>query len=326
MEKYFDAFLYVANWGTHALHLRFPRRVLDPSSARRYCRGEVATLRTAGEFIILEISSDDETGGDWSDDGSGWLSSLIPLRADIAGGDYRALYLAWLLCAQLGELGDDVLEPPLPPGLGKLTAPLEALVDFLRIDRDLVAVATERSPEMARSMSPREIQREVAALPQGEKTKLLVRLAAGEENHLRAQLMHCLGNAHRRPHGSASQPRTVTELLAAAERRAKEREREEVEQAARDRILRERHVAATRELYLNRLRKRQTETWQKIQALIETRTQVHYDAALGLLKDLKDLATRDGRTAEVAARCCTLAKRHMRKPSLLQRLKKARLI
>ena len=140
------------------------------------------------------------------------------------------------------------------------------------------------------------------------------------------KVVHRIGNVRRRPHGSTSQPRTVTELLATAERRAKERERKEAEQAARERILRERQVAAARERYLNRLRKRQTETWQKIEALIETRRQADYDAAVRLLKDLKDLATRDGRAAEVAARRRRLAKRHARKPTLLQRLEKARLI
>ena len=40
MEKYFDAFLYVANWGTHWLMLRFPRRVLELRTAKSYCRGK----------------------------------------------------------------------------------------------------------------------------------------------------------------------------------------------------------------------------------------------------------------------------------------------
>jgi hypothetical protein len=39
-------------------------------------------------------------------------------------------------CVQQGELEDDDAEPPLPPNLGTLTAPLEALADFLRLDPD----------------------------------------------------------------------------------------------------------------------------------------------------------------------------------------------
>jgi hypothetical protein len=32
MERYFDAHLYLANWGTRQLMLRLPKRVLDPAS------------------------------------------------------------------------------------------------------------------------------------------------------------------------------------------------------------------------------------------------------------------------------------------------------
>jgi hypothetical protein len=64
MEKYFDAFLYVANWGTHELSIRLPRRVLDLKTARRYCRGRSASVRGKGDSVILEFLSQ-EDGGEW---------------------------------------------------------------------------------------------------------------------------------------------------------------------------------------------------------------------------------------------------------------------
>src|SRR5919206_142852 len=105
MEEYFDAFLYFANWGTHELMLRLPRRVLEPATARRYCRGDVTSARVKGGHVILEFLSEAE-GGDWyeGEDEDGSLSALVPLRADLAAGDLRALYLGWLLCVQAGEL------------------------------------------------------------------------------------------------------------------------------------------------------------------------------------------------------------------------------
>jgi hypothetical protein len=36
MEKYFDAFLYVANWGTHVFKVRLPVRLLDVKTARMH--------------------------------------------------------------------------------------------------------------------------------------------------------------------------------------------------------------------------------------------------------------------------------------------------
>ena len=39
MERYFDAFLYFANWGTRQVMLRLPVRLLDVETAERYSVG-----------------------------------------------------------------------------------------------------------------------------------------------------------------------------------------------------------------------------------------------------------------------------------------------
>lgn len=62
VERYFDAFLYLANWGTHELLLRLPRRVLDLETAQRYLVGEVASTRVKGDHLILAFHSDSEDG------------------------------------------------------------------------------------------------------------------------------------------------------------------------------------------------------------------------------------------------------------------------
>jgi hypothetical protein len=48
--------------------------------------------------------------------------------------------------------GDDLIEPPVPPELGHLSAPLRACVEFFEIDRDLV---TLRPPlvQLSKSLS-----------------------------------------------------------------------------------------------------------------------------------------------------------------------------
>src|SRR3989337_1920962 len=50
MERYFDAFVYVANWGTHRLMLRLPGRLLAPETVRLYAGDAVLTARTTGEY------------------------------------------------------------------------------------------------------------------------------------------------------------------------------------------------------------------------------------------------------------------------------------
>jgi hypothetical protein len=44
MERYFDAFLYLANWGTRQLMFRLPREVLDAETAGLYCYTDAASL------------------------------------------------------------------------------------------------------------------------------------------------------------------------------------------------------------------------------------------------------------------------------------------
>ncbi|HEV8566422.1 MAG TPA: hypothetical protein VGQ92_04890, partial [Actinoplanes sp.] len=88
MERYFDAHLYLANWGTHRVALRLPRRLLDPDTAAAYCVGESAHSWATGEHVILDLNSEDDDG-DWEYDGEGHLASIVPVRAELAAGDTR---------------------------------------------------------------------------------------------------------------------------------------------------------------------------------------------------------------------------------------------
>lgn len=146
MTKYFDAFLYFANWGTRILKLRLPEKLLSAKTARLYAVGEHATARAANGNVILSFWSENEEGDDLLESGGGgWLAALISVRAELARGDLRALYLGWLLCLQNGELERDDRWPPAPTGFRTLSASLSALVDFLRIDRNLVRVSAKRA-------------------------------------------------------------------------------------------------------------------------------------------------------------------------------------
>jgi hypothetical protein len=224
MQKYFDAFLYFANWGTHRLMLRLPSRALDIKTAKRYLRGHSVAEHKRSDILILDLMAENEGGDRDADDGAGLLSSLIPLRADIAAGDHRALYLAWLSSVQSGELNADEPEPPVPPGLGALNAPLNALADFLYVGADLIAVAAVRSQPVNDRAAREQFGQWIAGLPESEKTALLSRLAIDNEHGLRAELLRRYH--HTRPTvGSAAEvkSRTVAVLLDEVERRERQR-------------------------------------------------------------------------------------------------------
>ena len=218
MAKYFDAFLYVANWGTRELMLRFPRRVLDLATAKHYCGG-APSARSSGDFVILDFLSDDERGDDWDDDGTGWMSALIPLRAEIAKGDYRALYLAWLGGVQQRATKNGTIGPPVPPGLRTLTAAQKALADFLRIDADLIAVASTQSSKARDAISRTAVERWVASLPEGQKTRWLTRMALDPESHARAAMIRVFRQSPRGRHAGGVSHQRVGDLLVAADSR-----------------------------------------------------------------------------------------------------------
>jgi len=141
MDKYFDAFLYFANWGTRILKLRLADSVLSAKTARLYAAGESAAVRVKNGHLMFTFLSENEDRDEDSIESEGWLASIISVRAELALGDLRALYLGWLLCAQGGELDPSELSPPVPAGLAKLSASLTSLIEFLRIDRNLVRIS-----------------------------------------------------------------------------------------------------------------------------------------------------------------------------------------
>ena len=143
VARYFDAFLYYANWGTRRLMLRVPSTHLDSKIARKYCAtrasksrrsSSVATVTTVGVHVVIDLWSEDESGEDWERIEPGLLSALVPIRNELMAGDYRALYLAWRLRFQAGELGGGARTPRAPDGARQLTGSQQALAKFLRID------------------------------------------------------------------------------------------------------------------------------------------------------------------------------------------------
>jgi hypothetical protein len=325
MERYFDAHLYLANWGTRRVALRLPVQLLDPDLAATYCVGDSASSWATGEHVILDLYSRDEDGDEewWEDEAA--LASIVPVRAELAAGDTRLLYLAWLLCVQDREVDEDELEPPVPPGLGTLSGPLQSLADFLRLDGDLLDTAAQASASLTpRAPSAAALAKWVQRLPVADKDAVIVRLLRGDGAHLRAELLRRYGG------GAATEAagggRTAGELLAGAETRWARRQRQADERKAAEQARREAAAAAAREQRLDGLAADPDRAWQQVAELIATKKPKEYDAAVGLLSDLKALGERDGQRKAFRGRMHQLQLEHARKPSLLDRLERAGLI
>ena len=187
LEKYFDAFVYVANWGIREFYLRLPQELVDYKQLRTMLPGDAASVRKAGRHVIVGFENESEQN-DW-DDGTGWMGTLMSLRSELLHGDLRCLYLGWLLCVQLKEFAGEELEPPVPAGLGELSAPLHSLIEFLGIDEDLVEVAALTSAPLNAGPSRKEVDAWIRSLPEKEKIDLLVTAASQSGDRWRNKLL-----------------------------------------------------------------------------------------------------------------------------------------
>ncbi len=322
MTRYFDLFVYVANWGTSRFMVRLPLRVLPAEAVTPYDAYDVLSTHVRDEHIILDMLRHDEDGYGWIEDeeAESWMPVLAPLRIALAGGDYRALYIAWLAGIDLGEMDREATEPPLPAGLGQTDASLDALAEFLGVDRDLLAAAAEASPPRPEAPSPQEVRAWLHSLPAEEKDAVLERLVIGEEPHLRAGILQ----RYRQAQGSAEAPapprRLVGDILDRAAEIREARLRAEAEAEARRRAAEAHARAVARAAHLDGIAGQQEALWKEVDVLIAAVKPAAYDRAVEILVDLRDLAEREGTTPRFRMRLDAIREEHARKPSFLARL------
>ncbi len=325
MEKYFDAFVYVANWGTRQLMLRLPARLCDLKAMRPYLSGEAVTVMQKDEKLILQFFYEEEPE-DW-EEGEGWMASLMPLRAELIQGDLRCLYLSWLLAAQSGELADDEQEPSIPSGLRNLSAALQSFAEFVRIDPDLIEAAAFESGDLEVAVRSKEdLQSWVSALSESEKNAALLKMLEQEDPLFRLELLKRFRTDISHQQGiqpRTTKRRTVEELLSAGQNITAEKQRKEDERRAAEEARRTQEQEAARAKHLKQLEGRESELWQRVGELVQTSKPKEYDLAITLLADLRDLTAQTGQTSGFRSKLSQLRQRYSSRPSFQQRLIKA---
>jgi hypothetical protein len=319
MERWFDLHLYLANWGSRRLMIRLPKRLVDRRLLDALL-GEVdcATLSVSGENLIVDICRDELELEDW-DDGLGWLAALAPLRADVLAGDLRLFYLLWLTAVQSGVFEADCPEPM--PGIGPMSASLEAFAEFFDIDSDLVQAAAERSAvAMAGAVSVKAVEGIISAMTDAAKTTMLSRLFDGDP-HVAAELR---AEVRSRMASTADAPpivaRTVGELLARAAAIGLAREQAAAEKLAAEHKRRVKEAEKARQARLLAITQRGEGVWREVEAEIERRNSAAYDKAAALLLDLQAVAKERGTIEDFLRRLHTIREKHVRKERFIERL------
>jgi len=78
MEKYFDGYLYLANWGSREIQLAIPAGLVTLKTAEKYCSSQAASSREKSGKLIFTFCSEEEPDEEWLE-GEGRLSALLQI-------------------------------------------------------------------------------------------------------------------------------------------------------------------------------------------------------------------------------------------------------
>ncbi len=311
--QYFDAHLYLANWGTRRLLFRFPKSVIDPQAIQPYCREDFLTLELDGNYYILEFSLDEEEPGDEWLEAAGNLGKLAPIREQIMQSDYRSLYLSWLKAVSTEDPEEDnpETEPPIPAGLGKLNSSHQAFIEFFELDEHLVKAAAKASPQLQpASFAP--LEKALVQLSR-EECENFLRQVLNNEPQVRMALQKRLEQlAGTKPVSAGQSQRQAGNLFKEAERLEQEALRQQKAEAERKR---------TQELL--DLAGREEATWRWVESLIGQKQARLYDEATKLLVKLRDLDIYQNRLSKFQERFLAIKEKYTNRPALMERFRHA---
>lgn len=287
MRRYFDAFVYSANWCSCHLSLRLPKVVFRKAELNAFIRSAVLSIDTTDAHWIFSwtlVESEDYDRFS-EDDGSGWMRRLVPLRDELMRGDLRPLYLGWLAAGD--ALHDDVLEPEVPAGLTALSPAQQALVEFLEIDLDLLeaaSMASAAATALHDETLPISTWLDTWQTTDMQDVLKTIALGRGQEAERRVKSHYAAWLKAQRPTSSGVPRRRVAELRELAKSAGERRRTREAEVHAK----REAERRQKREAELRRIMDTPDKYWQAASAQASRGSASGYEKTVSLLKVLAE--------------------------------------
>jgi len=322
MRRYFDAFVYLADWAHCRFALRLPRDMFGKAELKPFGVKQSLTIDASEDHWILDWSLDGSDNYDRfaEDDGRGWMGRLVPLRDELIRGDQRSLYLGWLAGAAKGEVPETTLEPTVPAGLSQLSAAQNALAAFLEIDADIIAAAAIGSADA--SDRPESVDAWLQSLSPDELRSMLKSIVRADRPNPQREVASRYRAWHRE-HAPQAAPearrRSVAELRSLAVPAGEERRR-------RDALAREQQAAARRtqrDAQLRLLMSDVDKRWLALHQQAERGSASAYEQAVRALSDLAEAyaIVSDRKTFDRELRRFLV--RHAKRGALLRRLTEA---
>jgi hypothetical protein len=323
MRRYFDAFVYTANWCSCRLALRVPLKTFTKSELKPFSTRHSLHVEASDRDWIIDWSLDESEDYDrfGVEDGHGWMRRLVPLRDELLRGDLRPLYLGWLAAAAGGELGDGALEPEVPPGLSALSPAQQALVEFIDVDPDMLAAAAAVSARVSKVDSAQAARMDTW-LNEWSRDEMavvlkLTALGQGHEAERQVRSRHAAWLKVQRPSSASSAlRRSVGELRELSKSTSGVRlEREAKERAKQDA---ERHQQ--REAYLRLLMADVDKRWAAIDAQAQRGSASGYEQAVRGLTELAEGYAITSNPKEFDRALRRMLVRHATRAALMRRL------
>lgn len=330
MRRYFDAFVYTANWCSCRLALRVPLATFRKTELRPFAGGHSLTIEASDEHWIIDWSLDESENYDrfGMDEGTGWMRRMAPLREELLRGDLRPLYLGWLAAA--GELDDDAREPEVPPDMANLSPPQQALVEFIEIDPDMLAAAAAgraqaSSAQQDETAASALIDQWVGTWSHEEMAAMLKLIAQGQGHEAEREIRSRLATwrkAQRPSPASAVPRRNVGQLRELARSATGVRQQREAE----ERAAQEAEDRRQREAILRRLMADVDKRWATIDAQAQRGSASGYEQAVRALTDLAEGYALMSSRKDFDRALRRLLVRHATRGALLRRLTEAGLL
>ncbi|MFA7438952.1 hypothetical protein [Castellaniella sp.] len=287
MHRYFDAFVYWADWGYCLVSLKLPKAVFSQLELESFTHPEVLSIESGDAHWILSWWLKENKNYDRfaEDDGSRWMPRLISLRDELMRGDLRPLYLGWLAAGD--ALHDDVLEPEVPAGLTDLSPAQQALVEFLEIDLDLLEAASMASAAAAAPQDetlPISTWLDIWQTADMQDVLKTIALGRGQKAEYRVKSHYAAWLKAQHPASSGAHRRKVAELRELAQSAGERRRTREAEvHAKREAERRQKHQAE-----LRRIMDTPDKYWQAASAQASRGNASGYEKTVGLLKVLAE--------------------------------------
>jgi hypothetical protein len=309
----FDAHLHFIAWVGGRLAFRFDTGSVDLDALRPFCVDRSITLTEKQGSIILDVAIYHENGVSWPNHFQSGSNPFLVFHEHTQLGDYRWLYICWIMAVLTESQQDAVRTPPAVFGMDQLEPTHYLLADFFQHSPDLIDAAVALAPkldpetifdpdEWLDSLCPRDMRR-------------IVRHLVNSPRGAHAELLKTLRERHREGIPAAANPPPGPDIHAIeneARRIAKERKQEQIREAE----MKQAEFATA-------VWKHHATLISRVDQLVAEKNTKSYDTAVRILKAIRQACRSDDHLRQLYDKTLALRQQHPRLVGLRSRLEEA---